>query len=194
MKCESSRDQLEPCTVRRHLERRHRFSEGLGPVIELAEAHLLKLFVLEIFLHDEDFRHTVGERGGGCAEEAAAVIEQVSDLDEHVPRPLRLVMRNSRHVAHLAGEEKIFFVLKFIHHQQVHAQLFPRDDLLRVLLHIAKGIQLCLEVLQRFLNDFSGFITGAFVFQLLEKNLQLGFLQLDESLLDLRPNRQGLEG
>ena len=136
----------------------------LAQLSNSAEAHLLKLFVLEIFLHDEDFRHTVGKRGGGCAEEAAAVIEQVSDLDEHVPRPLRLVMRNSRHVAHLAGEEKIFFVLKFIHHQQVYAQLFPRDDLLRFLLHIAKGIQLCLEVLQRFLNDFSGFITGAFAF------------------------------
>ena len=160
--------------LRGQLNGRDRFPKGGGPAIEVGKASGGEQVVLEIAHHGIQLRHGVGHGSTRGKHDAAAAgqLVHIAALEIHVAGLLRVRGGETRHVAHLRVQKKILVVMRLVHIQPVHAELFEGDDIV-----LARGGS---ELLQ------PGFQLPFHALQLLDgEPLGMGCSELLNALFDL---------
>ena len=137
-----------------------------GPRIKVQQAFLLQKPVLQIPHHDVHLGHRVGNRRTGGKHNAvpAGQLVHIHAFHIHVAGLLAFGLGDTSHTGHLGGDHCIFEIMRLIHHQAVHAQLFKGDDVILAAL-VVELVQLPLQLLFHALHLLDGKILGALGFQ-----------------------------
>ena len=132
------------------LQSGHCLPEAAGPAVKVRHAQLLKPVILKIPLHGVKLRHTVGNRRAGGKDNAPAARDliHIAALGKHIAGFLRVRSREARHIPHLGIEEQVFVVVRLVHKEPVHAELFKSYHIILA--------AFCLQLFQPGLQGFLG--------------------------------------
>ena len=142
------------------LQSGHCLPEAAGPAVKVRHAQLLKPVILEIPLHGVKLRHAVGNRRAGGKDNAPAAgdLVHIAALGKHIAGFLRVRSGEARHIPHLGIEEQVFIVVRLVHKEPVHAELFKSYHIILA----AFRLQLFQPGLQGFLCPLQLFHREAF--------------------------------
>ena len=134
------------------LQSGHCLPEAAGPAVKVRHAQLLQPVILEIPLHGVKLGHAVGNRRAGGKNYTAPACDfiHVPALGKHIAGFLRVRSGKARHIPHFCIEEQVFIIVRLVHKEPVHAQLFKRHHIVLAVL----GLQLFQPRLQRLFRAF----------------------------------------
>ena len=126
----------------------------------MRHAQLLKPVILEIPLHGVKLGHAVGNRRAGGKDHTAPACDfiHIAALGKHIAGFLCVRSGEARHIPHLGIEEQVFVVVRLVHKEPVHAELFKSYHIILA----AFRLQLFQPGLQGFLGPFQLFHRKAF--------------------------------
>ena len=176
------------------LNRCNALTESRCPAVKVEQAFLFQQAPLQIAHHDIHFCHGIGNRSAGRKDDAVSAghFVQIHTLHQHITAFLTFGLGNARHVAHFGGNHGIFEIVRFVHHEAVHAQILKGNHIVLALL-VVELIQLFLKLFSRAFHLFDREILSARAFQKCDLVNNIVDLSLQVHLLALCRKRDFLE-